>query len=480
MIIAKKSYKIYHICLLFGKIRYFLDAGTGMKKTIITLLVILLLGAIYYVTLGSSKLVEAMKKEVNHRVVTLEDNGFDISNRIIDKKTEHFVITAENPDAIQRYLAQHGIQTQLEYIQLFQDQKIGVDIEYLPNVSDAIAMDIYPLNLPRVIYEQSKPYDKTTIERFEQMINDKVFLIHIAINKLGNAFDGYIQDINQTFVIDGNQSSLLVENWTFKGTLNRYRINRVSQKLGLLNYILHDIASITLNSINLSLDTTVDTNKTIHYFAESMSITSKSNNEQSSLRLHGLNGTSMEQTSDHILNSRNKLDIDFIELSDKKKYQKIDHIAIDISLNNLNLNAIKQLQELDVLQNEDNQSIKRLIPLLKELTDANTSIDIHTISVTSITEDNQTYKGFDLSGHTQLDKQFNWDNLNSDHPMQLVSLINLRANLILSDKIVEMIAKDPKLIMFMMLMQPKDYNGSKIYELDYINGSLKINGKRLF
>ena len=452
---------------------------TKMKKTIIALFIILLLGAIYYVTLGSSKLIEAMKKEVNHEVATLEDNGFDISNRIIEKKTEHFVITVEKPDAIQRYLAQHGIQTQLEYIQLLQDQKIGVDIEYLPSVSDAIAMDIYPLNLPRIVYEQSEPYDKTTIERFEQMINDKVFLIHIAINKLGNAFSGYVKDINQTFVIDGNQSNLLVDDWTFKGTLDQYRINRVSQKLGLFSYTLHNIASIALNSINFSVDSTVDTNKTIHYFVESMSITPKSNDEQSSLTLHGLNGTSMEQTSDHILNSRNKLDIDFIELSDKKKYQKIDHIAIDISLNNLDINVIKQLEELDALQSEDNQSIKRLTSILKELTDANTSIDIHTISVASVTENNETYNGFDLKAHAQINKQLNIEEL-KNNPMLTSSLFDFKANLILSNKMFEMVAKDPKLMMFMMLMQPKDYNGSKIYELDYTNGSLKINGNRLF
>lgn len=450
-----------------------------MKKTLIALLVILILGLIYYVTLGSSQLVEAMKKEVNQELMTLQDNGFVLSDRIVEKRTEHFVITLKEPDAIYDYLLQQGVNSSLEDIRLLRDQQVGVDIQYLPSARDAIAMDIYPLNLPPVVYETSEPSDQESIAILEKMINDKVFLVHVAMNKLGNAFAGYVQDIDESFMMEGNTTRIVTQGWTFEGELDNHRLTRASQRLQQLQYQIQSIISLQLANLTTTLESTPEQNQTLTYALDKVEILSDAPDENFSIRLLGLEGLSHDKQNDTLANHRSQFLIHTIDVNSDTTQQTIERVMMDVALNNLNTQAIEKIAAFEYDDNDANQSMEQLYPLLQELTASDTSIDIHSLSVTSITENNATYQGFDLSGHAQIDKQFDWNALN-DNPMQIASLFNLKANLIVSNEIAAMLSEDPKLMLMMMVIQPKELNGSKVYELDYTNGSLKINGNPLF
>lgn len=448
-----------------------------MKK-IVTLLIALALSAlIYYFTVGSSQLTEALKQEVNHELTTLTDHGFTVEDRSIDSQTEHCVLTVQEPEKIHQYLLTQNAQINLEDVQLLQDQKIGVDIEYLPSSSDAIALELYPVNLPRTIYEHSKPDDQKAIEVLEKMVNEKLFVAHINVNTLGTGFDGYIQDIDHAFELDGNRSHIIMKDWTFKGDLDNQTVTRVSQNLQQFHYGLNDTVTLQLNNMQATIDTANEDNQTVQYTLESLSLQSDLN-ETFEVTINGIQGVSEDKINGDLLSNQSKFDVNFVEFQNKEGYQKFDHVTVDTAVRNLNMKALTQFQNFADTPQDENRSFEQMLPLLKALTGADTAIDINRIAITSITENNVTYNGFDMSLHAEVDKDFNWDQVD-ENPILISTLFDLKANLILSDKIAEMLAQNPKALMFMMFTQPKEHNGNKIYDIEYTQGSLKINGAPL-
>lgn len=446
-----------------------------MKKIIIALIAILLLGVIYYVTLGSSQLVDEMKKELDYELHTLSDNGFSISDHVIQKRTEHFILKVEDPKKIVNYLIEHNVDINLEDIQLLQDQKIGIDLEYLPNSTDAVAANFYPVNLPRSVYENSQPEDKEMITRVEKMISDKVFLVHLNINKLKNGFDGYIQDINQTFTVDGNESTFLSQNWTFDGSIDGEEVTKISQKLERLNYQINNLVNVELNNLQTQIDSVNESNTTLHYSLTTFLLQGKGE-EPFSAHLNGLQGSSEEVINHDILSNKTKFSVNLIDIQNSETHQKLEQLVLDSRINNLNLKALEQLKNF--AQSDENESFDAFIPTLQTITQSGISMDINDISISSITENNETYNGLAFNAHAQVDKNFQWDTLDNN-PMKLASLIELKATLTLSNKIAEIMAEDPNMLMFMMFITPKEENGNKIYEIDYSKGSLAVNGTPL-
>ncbi len=72
---------------------------------------------------------------------------------------------------------------------------IGLDMEYNPSPTKAIAVDIYPIKLPDIIDIALRDSgDESAIDRVKSMLSNRAVLIHIEVNKLATAFDGYLKD----------------------------------------------------------------------------------------------------------------------------------------------------------------------------------------------------------------------------------------------------------------------------------------------
>ena len=63
-------------------------------------------------------------------------------------------------------------------------------------------------------------------------------------------------------------------------------------------------------------------------------------------------------------------------------------------------------------------------------------------------------------------------------PMAAIGAMDANLHLTLSNQLLELIAKQPQAMLVMMLFQPKDVNGQKVYKVELKDGTLSVNGKK--
>ena len=104
------------------------------------------------------------------------------------------------------------------------------------------------------------------------------------------------------------------------------------------------------------------------------------------------------------------------------------------------------------------------------------SFSISNLSLESITNNGQKMDGFNITALAKVNKDFDWKGVETD-PMRLIQLGDIQAEIALSNGLFSVVAQDPKMMMVMMMAQPVDKNGAKVYNLEFSQGSLKVNGK---
>ena len=96
--------------------------------------------------------------------------------------------------------------------------------------------------------------------------------------------------------------------------------------------------------------------------------------------------------------------------------------------------------------------------------------------VDNIKYDKKSIKGFLVKSKINISKDSNFLKNLKISPMLAISAIDMKSKIKLSDRLFSIIMKDPKAMMLMML-EPKDENGYKVYDIDLKDGALKINGQ---
>ena len=89
--------------------------------------------------------------------------------------------------------------------------------------------------------------------------------------------------------------------------------------------------------------------------------------------------------------------------------------------------------------------------------------------------ENQKLEGFKLSSSFDIDKTLDLATL-KQNPMAAIGAMDASLHLILSNQLLELIAKRPQAMLVMMLFQPKDINGQKVYKVELKDGKLTVNG----
>ncbi|HFQ61257.1 MAG TPA: hypothetical protein ENK39_03010, partial [Epsilonproteobacteria bacterium] len=204
------------------------------KKLGLAVIGVVVVGLIYYITAGSSQLTEQMKAQVNTELSSLQTEGFSVKGREIAETKEHFIITFDEPQKIAHFLTRQGVQMNVNDAALLKGLEVGVDVAYLDDTYSAVSFDMYPLALPTAITTSLKEEkDKKAFTQIEKMLKKKTFLMHIAVNKLGNGFKGYMNDIDET--LEGEKNvDIKMKGLTFSGDIKNNIIHSVKQDLKLL------------------------------------------------------------------------------------------------------------------------------------------------------------------------------------------------------------------------------------------------------
>jgi len=447
-----------------------------MKKIALALIALIVIFVIYYMTIGSKQLTGEIRQEVNRELLQLKQSGFIVDEQNLSKNKQKVILTFQDTNKITNYLNKQGQRLNTNDIEILQGMQVGMDIEYMPTAGDALAMDVYPIKLPTIFYQNIKQEDKLVIRKIEKMIKDKLFLTHVNINKLLSNFDGYVKDIDIEFKDNGTTSHLVSKGFQFEGTIKDEKIEDVKQILETLSYQVDDQLDINISGLTTTIkNSDKKLYNNIEYGIKSFDIMNKIE-EPFTLRVNNITGLSQDRLKGNLLNSISKVKVASINFSQNGKKTILNNITMDTLLNNINKKALEKLEKLSSQNMDNNSSMEQFIPLLKEILKDNISIDIPNISIAKITNNGKSFDGFKLKALVKVEKNFDWKSLDNN-PLALTNLIDAKINIEASNELVTIISSDPRAMVMMMIMQPVDKNGKKYYDIEFSKGSLKINGK---
>jgi len=439
-----------------------------MKKVVLTLMALISIFVIYYITIGSKQITIEVKKEVNREFTKLKGYGFGIEEQNLSNNRQKVILTFEDIDKITTYLNSQGQQINSNDIETIKGMQIGLDIEYNPNISDAIAMDIYPIKLPDNFYQN---LDKREIVELEKIIKEKLLLVHINFNKLLSEFNGYIKDIDKEFKNDSITSHLVMKGAKFDGTIRDNNIENIKQTLEKFSFEFDKQLNINLNGLTTNIKNHNNNLYNIEYSIKSFNMTNEIDNPFT-LKISNIISFSDDRLNKNLLNRKSKSQISSIEFTQNGKKTILSSINIDTYARNINK---KVLDELEVIA--ENIGNSKSIQLLKELIKDNISIEIPNISIDKITYEGKTFDGFKIKALAKVEKDFDLKSLDNNPQLALTKLFNVKINIEASNEFINLISTNPQVMVMMMILQPIDKNGKKYYDIEFNKGELKINGK---
>lgn len=439
-----------------------------MKKLSLAILGIIFIAVIYYMTSGSTQLVSQVKAQVDTELASLQTQGFSVQDREQSETQEHFVISFDDPEKIAAYFTQQGAQLSVADAEVFKGLQIGVDLSYLSDAYSSISFDLYPVTLPQSITASATaPEDKKILEQIQQMLEKKTFLIHCDINKLGTGFKGYMKDIDEVLKSNTNVK-LLLSKLEFSGEINEDSIQSMQQTLHTMQLDVNDTFNFAINDIKSNYQVT---GATLYDYKTDYSVENMTLKEKGVMMLVVDHFEALSDTSvkDSLATTNLKTKTNSIVITDKENKIVFDTLLLDMKANNLDMNALEELGKADA-NNE-----KEVNAALQKLLSHGIQLEIPVFSVATIENLGQKMEGFHLSSLVKINKSFNIAVL-EQNPLLALQAFTLNLDLNLSKELYTLIGQQPEAIMAMMLFQPKDVNGKKVYKVELKDGKLTVNG----
>jgi len=432
-----------------------------MKKIGLALLALIAIFVIYYIT------TMEIKKEVNRELVQLKQSGFGVDEQNLSTDKQKIILTFQDTNKITTYLNSQGQQIDKNDIEILKGMQVGIDMEYNPNSSDAIAMDIYPIKLPTMFYQN---LDKKDRVKLDKMIKEKLFLAHVNINKLLSSFDGYVKDIDREFKDNGTKAHLVMKGLKFNGTIEDKKIENIKQTLEKFSFQVENQLNININGLMTDVKNSDNTN--VKYSIKSFDIINKLENPFS-IKINDITGLSQDKLKANLLDSESRVKISSIDFTQNGKKTILNSINIDTYARNINKKTLDELAKVTPENIGNNKSIQ----LLKELIKDNISIEIPNIAIDKITYEGKTFDGFKIKALAKVEKDFDLKSLDNNLQLALTKLFNAKINIEASNEFINLISTNPQVMVMMIVMQPIDKNGKKYYNIEFSKGELKINGK---
>ncbi len=445
-----------------------------MKKLGLGFIALLVVGATYYFTVGSAQITEQIKTKLDTKIQQLQSSGFKVEKQESSEKREELMITVDEPQKVHQYLLAQGESVSLEDIKQLQGMRLKMELAYLPTVKDALAMDIYLDTLPNnITKELGIDQNSSTLQRINQMLKEGKVMAHVNINKLLSGFDGYVKDIDETFK-EEQETHLLLKGLTFQGKMDEQKITAFSQKLETLAFDIDHELKMTFANIATEIEKS-QTETEIDYKIKTIDLNINAE-KKLDLQFKEIEGDSKDIKRGELLDNQSQFKIASISFNEAGKMNLLHDIQINSTTKNVDIKALEELQSYAAEKESNPEPFKAFVPILKAFTQSDLSMDISKLAIGSITTEGKTFDGINLSSQLKLNKDFKWEGVEAN-PMLLMKLPNLKANIELSNELFNMMAQTPQAMMIMLMAQPVDKNGTKVYDIEFNQGSLKLNGK---
>lgn len=412
-------------------------------------------GGLFY--FGSGDLVA---NEINIQLATLQTHGFVIEDRKQDSTGEHFVISLADMHKFAKLIPEYEAVLLAEDKSALKEFKLGVD---LTSSASEVSVDIYPVSFPTA---QLSIEEKEMMNRY---ISEKTLTLHLNYNSLTNNFDGSLKDIDEQI-----QSAIGVKliGLAFDGNFNDDKI--------ALNYSLNEfkVADDKKSIIELSGVSSEGTYEGLNYYISNgtTDIDKVLVNIPDTLDSVAFFDTKLKVTSDvknDLFESRLSMVTKTVDASIKNDNYTLDTFTFDYGLKNINIEAFDKL--VTALDKENpNFKSPEVEKNIEDLLASGMVFDFYKFGIENITHNGETFKGFSIQANFELGNNLDIQTAETS-PMQALSAVTMNSKIEISDEIFEKAIQDPRAMMAMMV-QPKEENGYKIYDIELKDSKLEVNG----
>ncbi|GIU01077.1 hypothetical protein TSL6_15830 [Sulfurovum sp. TSL6] len=441
----------------------------GRKKLGFGLLVLIIVTVLYYFNHTENvQNLNTLQKALNLQLTDIQTNGFTVSDRQIKKDTEHFVIQINDPQKAALFLAQKGIRLTVEETKELKGIQIGTDVTYL---KDMIALEVYPLTLPTYLSTAfTTENDKKVLAQLKDMIKKKIFLMHVDIVHSTTTFKGYVKDINER--IEGEKEvKLILQGLHFSGDIKKEKIVKYMQRFETLHLYMSDALNRTISGYQSHYELT---GTTAYDYMTDYSIKKIEIDEEAEGTLLAdtmvLHSTST--VKDGLATETLKAKIKNLELLFEKEKFAMHTLHMDMNISNIDVDTSEKLQKTD--PNKE----KELGAQLEALASNKMHLAIPMLSVKKVTLHGKEMYGFTLKATLQLDESLDIYRLGMK-PKHVLQQIDGDLHLSFSNEMLTMLKEDPEFMIGYMMYRPKRSEGQRIYHINIMDGSVKINGKLL-
>lgn len=254
----------------------------------------------------------------------------------------------------------------------------------------------------------------------------------------------------------------------FSGDIKEDRVQSFQQTLQSISIDTDDAFNFTLNGLKSNYRIT---GATLYDYKTEYSIEKITMQEKGVMLFMADHFEAMSdaKVKDSLLNTTLKTKTKSIVITDKDNKIILDTFLFNMKAENLDIKALEALGKMDP-NNE-----KEINAGLQKLLSHGVQLEIPEFSVAKIENLGQKMEGFHLSTLLHIDKSLNIAAL-QQNPLLALNTLNANLDLSLSNELFTLIGQQPQAVMVMMLLQPKNVNGKKVYKIELKGGRLTVNG----
>lgn len=458
-----------------------------MKKFIIFLVVAVLLVAALPII--GNKLVESTLED---RLTTLNSYGLEVSKAETDSgylsTKKHFEFLLRDAGKFVAYLNKYSDRQIPPYVNAaFEGVLIGADVEYsnIP-LSKAITIDIYPLALSENMMSSIKEDDLNFHNYLEKFLHSKGVLYHINYNIVSEDFDGFVQDIKENYTLkDGTKLSLTLLNAIFHGKGELIAPNSLVSNVDTINLEIDSAKTkVTFNLDDFSSSSSFESRSTYISGGElknlKLIVSAVDENllfEATNIKVNVSSNTQGDKAEVNAKSSLNTMSI---------KSDKIDVVmkdfAYDVAINGIDkdsfeelsvkISRLKRASSSQDLQKEIQDSVIKLLSRGLELNVAKLSLENITLNK------RENLEGFDIKSKFKIKEDRDLATKITLSPLLVFQNVDMTVNIKLSKPLYAKLTNGVPMTS-MVNSFAKEAGNSILFDLTFINGEFKVNGKAL-
>jgi hypothetical protein len=305
-----------------------------------------------------------------------------------------------------------------------------------------------------------------------RIAKEKIFLAHIDINKLFNAYRGHLKDVNATFK-DVETLAVLSQGFAFEGRFNEEVLKSSHNRIGKLQVRDGHGAGFAVEKLEGSYELK---GKTLYDFDSHYRLGSLSLQDGRGERI-GLAGVTIDSsgTSDaKFASSALSFHVESLDMVEPRGKHYFEAIDGKFKLEKLSIAALEKMQKLDA------NDTAGLNEAFKSLLSQGITLKMEEFSAKKMRNRyGKMVDGFRATAAVSIDKVTDFDRLRQN-PFVLLSLIDASMHIELSDAVYLALIERPEFAILTLLFSPASKEGKKIFDIRYAHDSLSINGQKLF